>query len=135
MRSYRNGGGIVGGADVRNAVTGASLKEYMAEYTRIGTELVPDDELAMNKRYVAGGYLISNQLQGSVAGTLASNWLVGLPPEFLGQYVPLIQKVSAEQVRDMGRKYFDPKTQSIVVVGDKAAVAGQLAPYGTFTTP
>src|SRR4029078_7507016 len=53
-RSFRNGGGIVGGADVRNAVTGASLKEYMAEYTRIGTELVPDDELAMNKRYVAG---------------------------------------------------------------------------------
>jgi len=132
-RSFRDGGGIVGGADVRNAVTGASLKEYMSEYTRIGTELVPADELAMNKRYVAGGYLISNQLQGSVAGTLASNWLVGLPPEFLGQYVPMIQKVTAEQVRDMGRKYFDPKTQSIVVVGDKAAVSGQLAPYGTFT--
>jgi zinc protease len=134
-RSYRNGGGIVGGADVRNAVTGASLKEYMAEYARIGTDLVPEDELSMHKRYVAGGYLISNQLQGSVAATLAGNWLVGLPPEFLGQYVPLIQKVSAEQVRDMGRKYFDPKTQSIVVVGDKAAVSEQLKPYGAFKTP
>ena len=134
-RSYRNGGGIVGGADVRNAVTGAAIKEFMSEYSRIGSELVPEDELAMNKRYVAGGYLISNQLQGSVAATLASNWLVGLPPEFLGQYVPMIQKVSAEQVREMGRKYFDPKTQSIVVVGDKAAVADELKPFGTFTTP
>ena len=132
-RSYLRGGAIVGGADVRNEVTGASLKEYVSEYTRFGTELVPEDEMAMNKRYVAGGYLISNQLQGSVAATLASNWLVGLPPEFLGQYVPLIQKVSAEQVRDMGRKYFDPKTQSIVVVGDKAAVSAQLQEYGEFS--
>ena len=69
----------------------------------------------------------------AVAATLASNWLVGLPSEFLGQYVPLIQKVSAEQVRDMGRKYFDPKTQSIVVVGDKAAVDAQLKEFGDFT--
>jgi zinc protease len=133
-RSYRNGGGIVGGADVRNAVTGAALKEYFSEYSRFGTELVPDDEMSMNKRYVAGGYLVSNQLQGSVAGTLAGNWLVGLPPEFLGEFVPMIQKVSAEQVREMGKKYFSPETQSIVVVGDKAAVAEQLKAYGEFST-
>ena len=131
-RSYRGGGGIVGGADVRNEVTGAALKEYFSEYERFGTELVPEEEMAMNKRYVAGGYLISNQLQGSVAATLASNWLVGLPSEFLGEYVPLIQKVSAEQVREMGRKYFDPKTQSIVVVGDSKAVGEQLKAYGDF---
>ena len=133
-RTYRDGGGIVGGADVRNEVTGAALKEFFDEYRRFGADLVPADEMAMNKRYVAGGYLISNQLQASVAATLANNWVVGLPPEFLGQYVPLIQKVTAEQVRDIGRKYFDPATQSIVVVGDKAAVSEQLEAYGEFKT-
>ena len=132
-RSFRDGGGIVGGADVRNEVTGAALKEFFDEYRRFGTELVSDEEMAMNKRYVAGGYLISNQLQGSVASTLASNWLIGLPSEFLGQFVPMIQKVSAEQVREMGGKYFSPDTQSIVVVGDKA-VLDQLKEYGKFTT-
>ena len=131
-RSYRGGGGIVGGADVRNEVTGAALKEYFSEYERFGRDLVPEEEMAMNKRYVAGGYLINNQLQGSVAGTLAGNWLVGLPPEFLGEYVPMIQKVSAGQVREMGRKYFDPKAQSIVVVGDSKAVGEQLKAYGEF---
>jgi zinc protease len=132
-RIYRNGGGIVGGADVRNEVTGASLKEYFSEYKRLGTELVSAEEMAMNKRYVAGGYLINNQLQGAVAGTLANNWLIGLPAEFLGQFVPLIQKVTPEQVREMGKKYFLPETQSVVVVGDKAAVAEQLKEYGEFT--
>ena len=132
-RAYREGGGIVGGADVRNEVTGASLEEFMKEYRKLGAELVPAAEMDMNKRYVAGNYLISNQLQRAVANTLASNWLIGLPPEFLGQFVPLIQQVSAEQVREMGKKYFAPEAQSIVVVGDKAAVAEQLKPFGDFT--
>ena len=132
-RSFREGGSIVGGADVRNEVAGASLKEFFAEYTRLGTELVSAEEMAMNKRYVAGGYLISTQLQGSVARQLANNWLIGLPAEFLGSYVPQIQKVTAEQVREIGKKYFDPATQSIVVVGDKAAVSEQLKAYGEFT--
>ena len=132
-RNYRDGGGIVGGADVRNEVTGAALKEYFDEYRRFGTDLVPEAEIDMNKRYVAGGYLISNQLQASVAGTLANNWLIGLPSDFLGQFVPMIQKVSAEQVRDMGKKYFSPESQSIIVVGDQKAITEQLKQYGDFT--
>ncbi|UUZ53499.1 hypothetical protein LP419_32685 [Massilia sp. H-1] len=125
-RTYRNGGGIVGGADVRNEVTGAALKEFFSEYKRIGTELVPEAEMKMNKRYVAGGYLINNQLQKAVAATLANNWLIGLPPEFLGEYVTKIEKVTPDQVREMGKKYFAPERQSIIVVGDPAAIAPQL---------
>jgi predicted Zn-dependent peptidase len=132
-RVYRNGGAIVGGADVRNAVSGAALTEFFNEYRRLGTELVSPQEMEMNKRYVAGGYLISNQLQRSVANTLAGNWLIGLPPEFLGQYVPLIQKVTPEQVRSIGKKYFAPENQSIVVVGDKAQVGEQFKAFGDFT--
>jgi len=132
-RMNRAGGAVMGGADVRNEVTGAALTEYLKEYKRIGSDLVPADEMTMNKRYVAGGYLINNQLQGAVASTLAQNWLVGLPPEFLGQYVPLIQKVTPQQVREVSKKYFAPEAQSIVVVGDPAAVSSQLKPFGEFT--
>jgi len=132
-RMNRAGGAIVGGADVRNEVTGAALNEYFSEYKRIGSELVPAKEMEMNKRYVAGGYMISNQLQRAVAGTLASNWLVGLPAEFLGEYVPRIQRVTPEQVRDVSRKYFAPESQSIVVVGDQKAVGEQLKAFGEFT--
>ena len=131
-RMNRAGGAIIGGADVRNEVTGAALTEYLNEYKRIGSEMVPADEMTMNKRYVAGGYLISNQLQGAVASTLAQNWLIGLPPEFLGQYVPLIQKVTPQQVRDVSKKYFAPEAQSIVVVGDPKAISEQLKPFGEF---
>lgn len=132
-RLNRAGGSIIGGADVRNEVTGAALNEFFSEYKRIGSELVPAKEMEMNKRYVAGGYMISNQLQRAVAGTLASNWLVGLPAEFLGEYVPRILKVTPEQVRDVSKKYYAPENQSIVVVGDQKAVGEQLKAFGEFT--
>lgn len=133
LGALREGGRISASADVRNEVTGAAIKEFMAEFKRMGEEPVPAQELEDTKRYVAGGYLLNNQMQAAVAGTLASNWLVGLPAEFLGQYVPKIRAVDAAQVQAMGRKYLDPKDQSIVVVGDPKAVAEQLKPYGTFT--
>ena len=80
----------------------------------------------------AGGYLITNQLQGAVASTLANNWLSGLPAEFLGEYVPRIRAVDAAQVQAMARKYYAPDDQSIVVVGDGKAIVEQLGEYGTF---
>ena len=132
-RMNRAGGAMIGGADVRNEVTGAALDEFFSEYKRIGTELVPAKEMEMNKRYVAGGYMISVQLQRAVAGTLASNWLIGLPPEYLGEYVPRIQKVTPEQVREVAKKYYAPEQQSIVVVGDRKAVGEQLKTFGEFT--
>jgi predicted Zn-dependent peptidase len=132
-RLLREGGSIVGGADVRNEVTGAALTEYFNEYKRIGSEMVTPQEMQMHKRYVAGGYLLSNQMQRAVAGTLAGNWLVGLPAEFLAQYVPLIEKVTPEQVRDVSKKYFAPENQSIVVVGDSKSVGEQLKAFGDFT--
>ncbi|TYT27454.1 insulinase family protein [Luteimonas viscosa] len=128
----RVGGRVQAGADVRNEVTGASLKEFFAEFERLADEPVPEQELLDTKRYVAGGYLISNQLQGAVAATLASNWLVGLPSDFLASYVPRIREVEAAQVQAIARRYFDPEQQSIVVVGDGPAIAEQLEPYGEF---
>lgn len=134
LSAARAGGNIVAQADVRNEVTGASLKEFFYEFNRLGTEPVSPQELDDTKRYVAGGYLISNQMQGAVAATLARNWLVGLPSEFLGQYVPKIRAVDAAQVQAMAKKYYAPQDQSIIVVGDGKAIAEQLKPYGTFET-
>jgi predicted Zn-dependent peptidase len=132
--SWRVGGAITGGADVRNEVTGAAMTEYIKEYRRLGTEPVPEAELAMNKRYMAGSYLVSTQLQGAVGRQLASNWLVGLPADFLGKFVPALQKVTAAEVQAIGKKYFNPDEQSWVVVGDPAKIADQLKAFGEFTT-
>jgi predicted Zn-dependent peptidase len=86
----------------------------------------------MNKRYMAGSYLVSTQLQGSLGRQLASNWLVGLPADFLGKFVPALQKVTAAEVQAVGKKYFNPDEQSWVVVGDSSKIAEQLKAFGEF---
>ncbi|MDR7269912.1 putative Zn-dependent peptidase [Pelomonas saccharophila] len=133
-QSSRVGGAITGGADVRNEVTAAAMTEYVKEYRRLGAEAVPEDELAMNKRYMAGSYLVSTQLQGSLGRQLANNWLIGLPADFLGKFVPALQKVTAAEVQAVGKKYFNPDEQSWVVVGDPGKIAEQLKGFGEFTT-
>ncbi len=132
LAALRAGGNLAASADVRNEVTGASLKEFFREFDRLGKEPVPAAELESTKRYVAGGYLISNQLQAAVAGTLANNWLAGLPAEFLGQYVGRIRAVDAAKLQAVAARYYAPDAQSVIVVGDRDAVAPQLAPFGAF---
>ena len=57
--------------------------------------------------------------------------MLGRPADYLSRYVEKANAVTAAQVQSVAREFFDPKQQSIVVVGD-AAVAEQLKTYGTF---
>ena len=75
--------------------TGASLLEMFYELDRMGATLPSAEELARAKRYQGGLYLLRNQIQGSVAQTLATNWVNGLPPEALGEFVPTVNAVTA----------------------------------------
>lgn len=131
LRPWRDGGALVGGADVRNEVTGASLTEFQSEFKRMGDEPVPRQELRETQRYLAGSYLVGLQTQDAVAGELARNWVVGLPATHLVDYVAKVRAVTAPQVQAMARKYLAPEAYSIVVVGDPS-VAPQLAPFGKF---
>lgn len=133
-RSGRIGGAITAGADVRNEVTGAALKEFEAEFKRMVNEPVPAQELAEVKRYLAGSFAVGLETQAAVASTLARNWLVGRGPAYLGEVVPRIQRVTAAQVQAAARQYYDPAQMSLVVVGDPA-VRAQLQPWGAFTAP
>jgi predicted Zn-dependent peptidase len=47
--------------------------------------------------------------------------------------VPLIQKATPEQVRELSKKYFAPEKPTIVVAVDGKAVGEQLKAFGDFT--
>jgi len=141
--TYSPGGGISarekGGyltvrADVRTEVTAAALLEMFYELDRMGATGPTDEEMTRAKRYQAGLYLLRNQIQGAIAQTLASNWVNGLPPESLGEFVPKVSAVTAEQVREAGRSFYPSATQTVVVVGDEPKVKAELAQFGEATT-
>jgi zinc protease len=121
-------------ADVRNEVTGASTLEIFYELDRMGATSPTADELSRAKRYQAGLYLLRNQIQGAVARTLATNWVNGLPPQALGEFVTRINAVSAEQVKKVGQTFYPSSTQTVVVVGDEAKIKAEMAQFGALTT-
>jgi len=127
----RNGGSFEAEADVRNEVTGAAITEFNHELQRMVDAPVGALELERSKRYLAGIYLYRNQLRGAVAGTLASLWIDGRAPEDLGQYTERIKAVTAADVQEVARRYFDPRQQSVIVVGDPS-VTEQLKAFGEF---
>ena len=140
--TYSPGGGIQtrakGGlltvrADVRTEVTAAALTEMFYEQDRMAATLPTDEELSRAKRYQGGLYLLRNQIQAAVARTLASNWVNGLPPEALGEFVSKVNAVTAEQVKEAGRAFFPSARQTVVVVGDEAKVKAELAQFGEAT--
>jgi zinc protease len=118
------------GADVRNAVTGASLNEIDYELNRMATTAPTEEEVQSARRFLVGLQAIRLQSQRSVAMRLATLWSYGLPPEELGLESERIQKVSAEDVEKAGGKYFPAARQTIVAVGEEKVIQEQLAPFG-----
>ena len=134
VSARQRGGLLTARADVRNEVTAAALLEMFYEFDRMGATPPSEEEMSRAKRYQGGLYLLRNQIQGSVAQTLATNWVNGLPPEALGEFVPKVNAVTAEQVRAAGRTFYPSATQTVVVVGEEAKVKAELAQFGAATT-
>jgi zinc protease len=131
VQTMQQGGFLRVRADVRNDVTGATLNEIFYEMDRMATTNPTDEELSRAKRYQSGLYLLRNQIQGAVASTLAANWVDGLPPEALGDFVPRVNAVTADQVRTIGVSVYPSAAQTVVLVGDETAIKNELKPFGT----
>jgi zinc protease len=117
-------------ADVRTEVTGESLAETFRELDRMAKAPPSKDELSRAKRYWVGTYMMSNQVQQALATTLAHDWILGLPPTALSELPARIDAVTLDEVRRLGRELFPALTQTVVVVGDAARVAKELARFG-----
>jgi zinc protease len=122
-------------ADVRNAVTGASVNEIEYELNRMATTSPTGEEMDRARRYLVGIKAIILQLQGSVANQLATLWIMGLPPEKLGLESQKIQKVTAQEVDAVSQKYFPFSRQTVVAVGEAKVVQDQLGVFGMAVKP
>jgi len=133
ISARQKGGYLTVRADVRTEVTAATLVEIFYEQDRLAATLPTDEELSRAKRFQTGLYLLRNQIQGAVAQTLASNWVNGLPPESLGEFVTKVVAVTPEQVRGAGRAFYPSARQTVVVVGEEAKVKAELEQFGEVT--
>ncbi len=117
-------------ADVTTAVTGPSLKEIFYEVDRLQKEPPPDAELQGIKNYLAGIFVIQNSSRQGLINQLALLDLHKLPDSFLTNFVPNVLAVTPQDVQRITRDYLRPDKITVVVVGDKAKIAEQVAAFG-----
>lgn len=130
IRTYRAAGALISHADVRNAVTAATVNEITYELNRLVTTSPTSDELSQAKRFLVGIEAISMQRRAAVAGALAGLWVKGLPPEEIGIYGKKIAATTVEDVDAAAKKYFPASRAAIVAVGESGVVREALAPFG-----
>jgi zinc protease len=76
-----------------------------AEFDRIVTEPIGDDELSAAKHYLRGRFLLGAETNMSQASRLAAYEVYGLGHDFGDKWVAEIQSVTAEQVRAVARRW------------------------------
>ena len=116
-------------ADVTTQFTGPSLKEIFGEIDRLSKEAPGDAELKGIQRYMSGLFVIQNSSRSALIGQLRYVDFQGLGEDYLKTYIQKINAVTPADVQKQTAEYIKPDQMTIVVVGDKAKISAQLAPF------
>jgi zinc protease len=116
-------------ADVTTQYTGASLKEVFSEIERLQKEPPTIIELKGIQSYLSGLFVIQNSNRQALIGQLQYVDLQGLGEDYLKTYVPKVNSVTPVDVQKITGEYIKPQEMIMVVVGDRAKIADQLAPF------
>ena len=130
FQAMAEGGFYRAAADVRNEVTGATLKEIYGEIDKLRASGPETEELADAKQYSRGLFLIQNATQAGFAGTLNTVNSFGLPRDYPETFQRQISQPSAEAVKTGAEMLLGSEDSVVVIVGDYAKVKDQL---GAFT--
>jgi zinc protease len=130
IETYRWGATVQTLEDVRNAVTGPSLKETFYELNRMATEPPSGQELMNGKRYVIGNMALEMHSRRGMADILGDFWLQDIPSDFLETKMEITERATTADVQRVAATYLAPNRMTVVAVGEKTVIKDQLQPFG-----
>jgi predicted Zn-dependent peptidase len=129
LEARRSAGWFGSMAEVRNPVTGASLKEIFYELERIRTEPVPEREVNTAKDFMTNIFSQQIAMTGGLIDQLVQIKMYGLPVDYLKTYNDRINAVTAKDIQRVAQQYVLTDKAAVIVVGDAATIIEQLKPY------
>ncbi len=125
------GGGFTASAETRNEVTAPAIVETLKEMARLSDEPVPEAELALQRQYNVGNYLLSLENSARTAQRVQDIDLYGLPADFYKTYARRMSETTPEKVQALAKKYLSTTDLAIIVVGEAKDVQPALEKIGT----
>lgn len=117
-------------AETRNEVTGPAVAEILKEIERIRDEPAKEEEIALQRQYNVGNYLLSLENTSRTAQRVQDIDLYGLPADFYKTYAKRMSVVTPAQVEELSKKYLTSKDVGIVVVGEAKEIRPELEKIG-----
>jgi zinc protease len=116
-------------ADVRNEVTGATLKELFKEIDKLRAEGTEPTELQGAKAYARGVFPIQTGTQNGLANVLNTVYVFGLPDDYPETFRAKMAVVSPEQIKSASVVLLGSENSVIAIAGDWPRVKDQLTDY------
>jgi len=116
--------------DMTNSVVGASIREMLSEISRLPAEPPDSVELGGFQSFMAGILISENSTAQGIIDMLRLLDLYGMNRSYLQTFVGSVYDVSGKDIQRVARKYLQPASAVIVVVGDRNAILSQLAEIG-----
>jgi zinc protease len=88
---------------------GTARNGLLAEFEKLREQPVSEIELARAKEYVVGSHAISQESGGALLAEMLDAWMFGSGLGEILEYDSRVRAVTADQMRAVARKYFDPK--------------------------
>lgn len=124
------GGSLEATAETRNEVTAPAITEILGEIARIKEQPVPEPELALQREFNVGNYLLSLENSGRTAQRVQDIDLYGLPKDFYRSYARRLGSASAELIQKTAQTHLDSDNAIIVVVGEAKDIQTSLESIG-----
>ena len=88
---------------------GVARAGLLAEFAKLRDEPVSSEELSSAKEYVIGSHAISQESGAAQLGEMLDAWMFGEGLRELREHAARVRAITAEQMRDVARKYFNPE--------------------------
>lgn len=122
LRTYKRAALLVVSTASANERVAEAMRVIRAEFTRLRTEGLTEQELADAKTYLNGALALSLDSSGSIAGLMQSLQIDGLPADHMVKRAALIGAVKLEDVRRVARRLLRDEMMTTVVVGKPVGI-------------
>jgi zinc protease len=130
MVALKNSGHLVADTDTRSGSTAEVLRLIVDEIARLQRQRVSTRELEDAQAYLTGSFPLTIETPGAIALQVLNAVFYGLDLEELETYRDRVNAITPDDIQRVARLYLHPDRLSIVLVGDAAAFASQLAGVG-----
>jgi zinc protease len=118
LEARRDTGPFTASAQTKNQSAAQVAELLMKEVKRLSTEPVPDIEMIPRKAVVIGNFARNLETAAGLVAQVGTLALYGISFDEINRYIGAVQGITGNDVQRFAGKRLDPKTTSVVVVGN-----------------